>query len=99
MSFLRRFRKRVRKLWLRKKLATELDVIRERFRVTCHQQLDDTLNQMDPRTGLPMHDIFIAYAGQGCGVIVGVQIVQPVDEPETAIEEVARESGIEIVRA
>ena len=80
------------------RVAKEINRIRKEFRRTCHNELDDYLDQLDEQTGLPMLNTFIAYMGQGWSVAVGLKLTEPT-QPETDIEQKAKESGIEIVKA
>lgn len=80
-----------------RKQEKALNRVRQQFRRQCHKKLDEYLSDKDPETDLPTIDMILAYVGQGWAVSVGISLQQP--EEETTVEEQAKKSGIEIVRA
>ena len=99
MSFLKKWYRKRKEQHLRNRVGDELDTIRANFRVMCHTQLDDVLDDLN-EYGTPTIDLMIAAATRfGYAIVITVYAQEPPSEPETEIESQAKESGIEIVRA
>ena len=80
-----------------RKQEKAMNRMRRQFRLRCHQMLDEYLSEQDPDRGIKRIDSFVGASLEGCYIAIGLVVTEP--EEETDIEERAKASGIEIVKA
>ena len=80
-----------------RKQAKMRNRMRREFRSRCHMLLDEYLSEQDSANGIQRIDSFVGASLEGCLIQIGLIVTPP--EPKTDIEERAKASGIEIVKA